>query len=98
MSGYSRDSEFWNTAKTIHVLVDIVCTIIGCDPTDIHGTLFDKSNDYLDLEIDEILFKKIISMTPEEKNNLWEQGFDFFIADFITVYLTRLKGKLCYLL
>lgn len=98
MFGYSRHSKFWNNAETTNVLVDTVCTITGCDPTDIHGTLFDKSNNYLDLEIDDILLKKILSMTPEEKNNLWKQGFDFFIADFITVYLKRLKGKFCYLL
>lgn len=94
MYSLTRESKLLINAKTI----DTVSTIVGCDPTDIHGYLCDESNNFLDLEINEVFLKKIISMTPEEKNHLRELHLDFFIADFITVYLNPLKGKFCYLI
>lgn len=93
MYSFSRNRKSQVNAKTI----DTVRTIVGCDPTDIHGNLYDESNNSLELEINELFLKKILSMTPGEKSKLRRLDFDFFIADFITVYLKHPEGKSRYL-
>lgn len=72
--------------------IDAVRSIVGCDPTDINGHSYDESNSYLNLRINELFLKKLISLTHEEKNKL-SKLFDYFIVDFITIYLERTKGK-----
>lgn len=72
--------------------IDAVRSIVGCDPTDINGHSYDESNNYLNLRINELFLKKLLSLTHEEKNKL-RKLFDYFIVDFITIYLERTKGK-----
>lgn len=88
---FLRKSRLMIRAKTI----DTVCTILGCDLTNIDGYICDESNNSVNLEINELFLKKLLSMTPEEKNKLRKLDIDYFIVDFITVYLKRPKGKSC---
>lgn len=73
--------------------IDAVCSIVGCNLTDINGHSYDESNNYLNLRINELFLKKLLSLTHEEKNKL-RKPFDYFIVDFITIYLERTKGKI----
>lgn len=89
---YLGESEFLIRTK----IIGTVCTIVGCNPTDLGGHFCDESNNSIDLEIDELLLKKLLSMTSEEKSKLRKLDIDYFIADFITVYLERPRGKSFY--
>lgn len=87
--GCSGKSRSCITANSI----DAVCSIVGCNLTDINGHSYDESNNYVNLRINELFLKKLLSLTHEEKNKLRKIGIDYFIVDFITIYLERTKGK-----
>lgn len=72
--------------------IDAVFSIVGCHRTHIYGNSFDESNNNWNLKIDKLFLKKLLSLTHEEKNKL-RKLFDYFIVDFITIYLECTQGK-----
>lgn len=82
------------TRKTI----DTVCSIVGCFPVDIPEMFWDESNNSLNFKMYKIYLEQLLFMSPDDKNRLRELDFDFFIANSITVFLERPKGKLCYVI
>lgn len=87
--GCLRNSRSCITANAI----DAVCSKVECNLTDLNGHSYDESNNYVNLRINEIFSKKLLSLAHEEKNKLRKLGIDYFIVDFITIYLERTKGK-----
>lgn len=61
---------------------------------DINGYFYDEFNNYLNLRINELFLKKFLLLIYEEKNK-FRKLFDYFIVDFIIIYLECIKGKYC---
>lgn len=61
---------------------------------DINGYFYDEFNNYLNLRINELFLKKFLLLIYEEKNK-FRKLFDYFIVDFIIIYLECMKGKYC---
>lgn len=87
--GSLRKSRLGLRANT----ADTVCSIVGCHLMDIGGHSYDESNNCVNLNINELFLKKLLSLTHEEKNKLRKLGINYFIVDFITIYLEHTKGK-----
>lgn len=78
--------------------VDTVCAIVRCHSTDIIGNYYDDSNNSVNVIIEETFSKYLLSLTNEDKDKLRKIEIDFFIVDFITVFLENPKGKPCYII
>lgn len=87
--GFLRVSKVMINAKT----VDIIRAIDGCHSSDTLTSYYEDSTRSVYLVIEELFLKYILSMTHEDKDKLRNLGIDFFIVDFITVYLEHPKGK-----
>lgn len=65
---------------------------------DFNGYFYDEFNNYVNLRINEIFLKKFLLLVYEEKNKFRKFGIDYFIVDFIIIYLEWIKGKNCILI
>lgn len=86
---FLKVSEVMITAMT----VDAVRAIVGCHSSDILTNYYDDSNNSVNLVIDELFLKYLLSLTNENKDTLRKLEIDYFNADFITVFLEHPKGK-----
>lgn len=87
--GFLRVSEVMINAMT----VDAVRAIVGCHSLNILKSYYDDSTNSVHLVIEEFFLKYLLSLTNEDKDILRNLEIDFFIVDFITVYLEHPKGK-----
>lgn len=92
--GFSRDSSLMMRATT----VDTVCAIVRCHSKDIIGNYYDDSNNSVNVIIEDIFLKYLLSLTNEDKDKLRKLEIEYFIVDFITVFLENPKGKPCYII
>lgn len=80
------------------IIVDIVCVIVRCYLIDIIGNYYDDFNNFVNVIIEGIFLKYFFLLINEDKDKLRKLEIEYFIVDFIIVFLENLKGKFCYII
>lgn len=85
------------TPVEIRRIKETVAAIVGCKLTEIDVNGYRHSSSFLAvLSIEKKYVRKLLTMKQEEKDKLSRLNIDYFIVDFITVYLQSPKGTQCY--
>lgn len=82
------------TTKQIEIIKDTVAAILGCTTAGIFVSGYDHSTSFfVVLSIRQLYLRKLFAMEEQEKEKLTGLNIDYFIVDFITVYINRPNGK-----
>lgn len=82
------------TPVEIRRIQETVAAIVGCNSTEIDVTGYRHSSSFLAvLSVEKKHIRKLLTMEQQEKDKLSRLNIDFFIVDFITVFLESPKGK-----
>lgn len=82
------------TPVEIRRIQETVAEIVGCNSTEIVVSGYRHSSSFLAvLSIEKKHVKKLLTMKQQEKDKLSRLNIDFFIVDFIKVYLQSPKGN-----
>lgn len=85
------------TPVEIRRIKETVAAIVGCKLPEVDVNGYRHSSSFLTvLSIEKKYVRKLLTMTQKEKDKLSRLNIDYFIVDFITVYLQSPKGKQCY--
>lgn len=82
------------TPVEIRRIQETVADIVGCNATEIVVSGYRHSSSFLAvLSIEKKQLKKLLTIKQQEKDKLSRLNIDFFIVDFIKVYLQSPKGN-----
>lgn len=82
------------TTKQIEIIKDTVAAILGCTTAGIFVSGYDHSTSFfVVLSIRQLYLRKLFAMEEQEKEKLTGLNIDYFIVDFITVYINRPNEK-----
>lgn len=85
------------TPVEIRRIKETVAAIIGCKLTEIDVNGYRHSSSFLAvLSLKKKYVRKLLTMKQKEKDKLSRLNIDYFIVDFITVYLQSPKGTLVF--
>lgn len=82
------------TQVEIRKILETVADIVGCNSTEIVVNGYRHSSSFLVvLSIEKKHVKKLLTMKQQEKDKLSRLNIDYFIVDFIKVYLQSPQGR-----
>lgn len=81
--------------EQIDIIKETVATLLGCTLDDIFVSGFDHSSSFfVIISIKQIFVKYLFLLDDNDKEILAGLHIDYFVVDYVPVYLNRSKGKL----
>lgn len=86
LSAYTKDE--------IEDIKETVAAIVKCDPKELYvNGCRPSSSFFVVLSMKDVHIQKMLTISEQDKETLSQLKIDYFIIDFIIIYLTRPKGK-----
>lgn len=84
------------TPSEIKKIKQTVAAIVGCNSEEIYVNGYNHSTSFfVILSMNEKYVRRLLTMHQHDKDKLRRQNIDYFIFDFMTVYIECATGKTC---